>query len=74
MLAAHDAETTNAHKAQEQRVKQANRVRYDRCVTSLDGLPIHARPPEGVDPFWESEIRQCVKARQRNQSGPGGAA
>ena len=41
---------------------------YDRYVTLLDGLPIHARPLEEVGPFGESETRECAKARQRNQS------
>ena len=74
VLAAHDAETTNSHKAQKKLGKQANRVRYDRHVTSLDGLPSHARAPEEVGPFGERETRECAKARQRSQSGPGAAA
>ena len=47
---------------------------YDRYVTSLDGLPIHARPPEEVGPFGASETRECAKAGQPRQSGPGAAA
>ena len=54
--------------------KQVNRVRYDRYLTSLDGLPTHARPPEEVGPFEEIEPRECAKARQRSQSGPGATA
>ena len=49
-------------------------MRYDRYVTSLDGLPTHEGPPEGIGPFGESETRECAKARQRSQSGPGAAA
>ena len=71
---AHDAETTNSHKAQKKPRKQDNRVRYDRYVTSSDGLPPHARPPAEVGPFGESETREFAKARQRSQSGPGVAA
>ena len=74
VLAAHDAETTNSHKARKKAGKQVNRVQYDRCVTSLDGLPTHARPPEEVDRLGESETRGCARARQRSQSGPGAAA
>ena len=50
--------------------EKVNGVRYGRYVTSLDGLPIHTRPPVEVGPFGESEIRECAKARQRSQSGP----
>ena len=57
VLAAQDAETTNSHKAQKKLGKQVNRVRYDRYVTSLDGLPTHAPPPEEVGPVGESETR-----------------
>ena len=60
VLAAHDAETINFHKTQKNLGKRVNRVRYDRRVTSLDGLPIHARPPEEVGPFGESETRECT--------------
>ena len=74
VLAAYDAGTTNSYKAQKKLEKQANRVRYDRYVTSLDRLPTHARPPEEICPFGESETRECAKARQRSQSGPGAAA
>ena len=70
VLAAHDAETTNSHKSPQKLGKQANRVRYDRYVTSLDVLPTHARLPEEVGPFEESETRECAKARQRSPSGP----
>ena len=49
-------------------------MRYDRYVTSLDGLPTHVRPPEEVDSFRQSETRECAKARQRSQLGPGAAA
>ena len=70
MLAAHDAETTNSHRAQKKLGKQVNLVRYDRYVTSLDGLPTHASPLEEVGPFGESETRECAKARQRSQSRP----
>ena len=73
VLAAHDAET-NSHNAQKKLGKQLNWVRYDRYVTSLDGLPTHARPPEVVGPFGENETRECAKARQRSQSRPGAAA
>ena len=74
MLTAHDAETINSHKTQKKLGKQVNRVRYDRYVTYLDGFPIHARPPEEVGPFGESETRECTKARHQSQSGPGAAA
>ena len=72
VLAAHDAET-ELPQSPEKLGKQVNRVRYDRYVTSLDGLPTHARPLEEVGPFGESETRGCAKARQRSQSGPGAA-
>ena len=49
-------------------------MRCDRYVTSLDGLPIHARPPGDVGPFGESETRGWAKARQLSQSGTGVAA
>ena len=68
MLATHDAETTNSHKAQKKNRKEVNRVRYDRYVTSLDGIPAYGRPPEEVYPFGESETRECAKTRQRNKS------
>ena len=75
VLAAHGAETTNSHKAQKKLGKQVNRVRYDRYLTSLDGLPTHARRPEEVCPFGESEKpHECAKARQRGQSGTRAAA
>ena len=74
VLAANDAETSNSHKAQKKLGKQVNRVQYDRYVTSLDGLSTHARPPEEVGPFGESETRERAKARQRNKSGTGAAA
>ena len=74
VLAAHDAETTNSHKTQKKLGIQVNRVRYDRYVTSLDGLSTHACPPGEVGPFEESETRECAKARLRSQSGPGAAA
>ena len=73
VLTTHDAETINPHKAQEKLGKLVNRVRYDRHVTSGNGLPIHARPPEEVGPFGESETCECAKVRQRSQSGPGAA-
>ena len=63
VLAAHDAETTNSHEAQKKLRKQVNRVRYDRYVTSLDGLPTHERPPEGIGPFRVSETRECAKGQ-----------
>ena len=63
MLEAHDAETTNSHKAQEKSGKQINRVQYDRHITSLEGFPTHARPPEEVGPFGESETGEFAKAR-----------
>ena len=74
MLAAHDTETTNSHKAQGKLGEKVNRVRHDRYVTSLVRLPTDAHPQEEVDPFGESETRECAKARQRSQSGPGAAA
>ena len=49
-------------------------MRSDRYVTSLDGLPIDARPPKEVGPFRESEIRERAKVRQRSKSGPGAIA
>ena len=60
MLAALHAEVINSHKAQKNLGKQVNRVRYDRYVTSLDGLlnGIHARPLEKVGPLVESETCQ----------------
>ena len=73
-LASHDAETINSHKVKKKLGKQVNRVRHDRYVTCLDGLPIYARPPEEVGPFGESETRECAKIGQRSQSGPGAAA
>ena len=63
VLAAHDAETTNSHKAQEKSGKQINRVQYDRHITSLEGFPTHARPPEEVGPFGKSETGEFAKAR-----------
>ena len=47
VMAAHDADATNSHKTQKELGKQVNRVRYDRCVISLDGLPTRAGPTEG---------------------------
>ena len=41
---------------------------------SLNRLPVHARTPEEIDPFGESETHECAKARQRSHSGPGAAA
>ena len=70
VLAVHDAETINSHKAQQKLGKQVNRARYDRYVASLDGLPVHARALEEVGPFGESETRECARARQWSQSGP----
>ena len=67
LLAAHDAETINSHKAQKQIGQQVNRVCCDRYVTSPDGLPMHPRPPAEADPFGESENRECAKARHRSQ-------
>ena len=55
MLAAHDAETINFHKSQKKLGTQVNRMRYERYVTSLDGLPIRASPPEEVGSFGASE-------------------
>ena len=63
VLAAHDAETTNSRRVQKKLGKQVNRVRYDRYVTSLDGLPTHERPPEGIGPFRVSETRECAKGQ-----------
>ena len=63
VLAAHDAETTNSHKAQKKLGKQVNRARYDRYVTSLDGLPTHARSPEEIGPFGESETQRMRKGQ-----------
>ena len=74
VLAAHDAVTTNSLKAQKKLGKQINRVRYDRYVTSLDGLPTHARPPEGIGSLGESETHECAKAGQRSQPGLRAAA
>ena len=71
VLAAHDAETIKSNEAQKKLGKEVNLVRYDRYVTYLDGLPIHERTPEQIGPFGESETRECTKARQRSQSGPG---
>ena len=73
VLAAHDAET-NSHNAQKKLGKQLNWVRYDRYVTSLDGLPTHARPPEGIGSLGESETHECAKAGQRSQPGLRAAA
>ena len=74
VLAAHDAETTNSHRAQKKLGKQVNLVRYDRYVTSLDGISTNSRPPEGIGPFAGSETRECAKTRQRSPSGPAAAA
>ena len=74
VLAAHDAETINSHKAHKKLGKQVNRVHYDRNVTSLDELPIRARPPEEVGPFWKIETHEYAKARQLGRSGLGAAA
>ena len=72
VLAAHDAETIKSNEAQKKLGKEVNYfLRYDRYVTYLDGLPIHERTPEQIGPFGESETRECTKARQRSQSGPG---
>ena len=35
---------------------------------------MHARPPEDIGPFGQSWTCNCVKARQRSQSGSGAAA
>ena len=48
-------------------------MRYDLYVTFLDGLPIHAHPPEEVGRFMD-DARECAKGRQRSQSGPEAAA
>ena len=53
MLAAHDVDTINSHKAPKKLGKHVDRVRCDRYVTSLDGLRIHAHPPEEVGAFGE---------------------
>ena len=45
-----------------------------RRATSLGGFPIHARPPEEVGPFGESETCKCAKASQWSLTGPGAAA
>lgn len=58
MLVAHDVETINFNKVYKTFGKQVNRVRYDRYITSLDGLPTHARPAEEVGPFGESKTRK----------------
>ena len=62
-MAANDAETSNSHKAQKKLGKQVNRARYDRYVTSLDGLPTHARSPEEIGPFGESETQRMRKGQ-----------
>ena len=62
VMAAHDADATNSHKTQKELGKQVNRVRYDRCVISLDGLPTHTCPSEEVGPVRESETRECAKS------------
>ena len=36
--------------------------------------PTHVRPPEVVGPIREIKTRECAKAMQRSQSGPGAAA
>ena len=60
------------------RPRKNSESRSTGCVTTgtshLDGLPIRARPPEEFGPFGVSEIRECTKAKQRSQSGPGAAA
>ena len=49
-------------------------MRYNRYVTSQDGLAIHARPLEEDDPFGETDTCKCAEAKQRSQLGPGAAA
>ena len=44
MLAENDAGTTNSLKADEKLGTKVSRERYDRYITSLDGVLIHARP------------------------------
>ena len=74
VLATCNPETINSHNTQKKLGNQVSRMCYDRYVTSLDGLPIHARPLEDIGPFGESEARECTKTRQRSQSEPGAAA
>ena len=52
VLTARDAETTSCHKAQGKTAGKVIRVRYDRFITFLDGLSIHAIHAHG-----------CAKAR-----------
>lgn len=68
VLAEHDAETINAHKAQKSIRKQVNRVRYDRYVASLDGLLIRARPPEEDRTFRGD---RDPRMRKSQATGPG---
>lgn len=74
VLGAHDAETINSNKAQQRLGKLVNRVRYEKYAASLEELPIRAQPLGESGPFGETETRDCAKARQRSQCGPGAAA
>ena len=64
VLAVHDAETTNSHKAQK---KSQNRSTG--CCTTGTSYRWTDSPP--MCHFGEIETRECEKARQRSQSGPG---
>lgn len=59
VLAAHGAETINTHKTPRKLGKQVKRVHYDRYVTSLDGLPSHARRPDEIGPSGGRKARVC---------------
>ena len=65
VLPAHDAETTSSSKAQYRLWKQVNRVRYDRCVPSLEEIP-ETIPPRGTgDPNGEEETKSKDASRDQ---------
>lgn len=74
VLPAHDSETINSHKVQYKLRQQVNRVRYQRCVVSLDQLPESARPPDTKDELGGVETRDLAKVRQLHLSGVGAVA
>lgn len=67
MWVPHDAHITNCHKLTHNSKIQANRVQYDRFITCLEGLPLHARPPEDIGRLQKSESRELTKSKQWGQ-------
>ena len=57
MLAAHDAVTTKARKAQHMLGKLVNQSRHAAHTASLDQLPETARPPGPDDPLGQRETK-----------------